>query len=91
MHGNITCAEEPQLSDQVARVRANLGSTPYHGRVFHYRIHMDPQHRRKFENLPELVVHHSKNPDGLLPPILAIASSASPKKREDDVWVGRGW
>ncbi len=47
-------------------------SLRYDGRVFHYRIHTDPPTAHyfvtpesKFENLPELVVHHSKNPDGL--------------------------
>ena len=46
-------------------------SLRYDGRVFHYRIHRDSQSmyyvtpESKFENLPELVVHHSKTPDGL--------------------------
>ncbi len=47
-------------------------SLRYDGRVFHYRIHLDQQTSNyfvtpesKFDNLPELVVHHSKNPDGL--------------------------
>ncbi len=46
-------------------------SLRYDGRVFHYRIHLDSSSKyyvtpeSKFENLSELVVHHSKNPDGL--------------------------
>ena len=46
-------------------------SLRYDGRVFHYRIHLDASSKyyvtpeSKFENLSELVVHHSKNPDGL--------------------------
>ena len=48
-------------------------SLKYDGRVIHYRIHRDPQTlhyfvipESKFENLPELVVHHSKNPGGMI-------------------------
>lgn len=46
-------------------------SLRYDGRVFHYRIHLDSSSKyyvtpeSKFESLAELVVHHSKNPDGL--------------------------
>ena len=47
-------------------------SLRYDGRVFHYRIHSDQATNKyyvtpesKFETLAELVVHHSKNPDGL--------------------------
>ena len=47
-------------------------SLRYDGRVFHYRIHIDPSTGQyyvtpesKFETLGELVKHHSKNPDGL--------------------------
>ena len=46
-------------------------SLRYDGRVYHYRIHTDSHSKyyvtpdSKFENLAELVVHHSKNPDGL--------------------------
>ena len=46
-------------------------SLRYDGRVFHYRIHLDSSSKyyvtpeSKFECLAELVVHHSKNPDGL--------------------------
>lgn len=47
-------------------------SLRYDGRVFHYRIHSDQGTNKfyvtpesKFETLAELVVHHSKNPDGL--------------------------
>ena len=45
----------------------------YDGRVYHYSIHTDPQTfqyfvtpESKFESLPELVAHHSKNSDGLV-------------------------
>ena len=82
-HGNITRAEaELSLSSGingsflVRESESKPGqysiSLRYDGRVFHYRIHMDPPTSQyfvtpesKFENLPELVVHHSKNPDGL--------------------------
>ena len=82
-HGNITRAEaELSLSSGingsflVRESESKPGqysiSLRYDGRVFHYRIHTDPQTSQyfvtpesKFENLPELVVHHSKNPDGL--------------------------
>ena len=82
-HGNITRAEaELSLSSGingsflVRESESKPGqysiSLRYDGRVFHYRIHTDPQTSHyfvtpesKFENLPELVVHHSKNPDGL--------------------------
>ena len=47
-------------------------SLRYDGRVFHYRIHADPATNKyyvtpesKFASLAELVVHHSKYPDGL--------------------------
>ena len=46
-------------------------SLRYDGRVFHYRIHFDAQNKcyvtpeSKFDTLAKLVVHHSKNPDGL--------------------------
>ena len=46
-------------------------SLRFDGRVFHYRIHLDSASKyyvtpeSKFESLAELVVHHSKNPDGL--------------------------
>ena len=46
-------------------------SLRYDGRVFHYRIHQDSSSKffvtpeSKFDTLPLLVVHHSKNPDGL--------------------------
>lgn len=46
-------------------------SLRYDGRVFHYRIHFDTLGKcyvtpdSKFETLAKLVVHHSKNPDGL--------------------------
>ena len=83
-HGNITLAEaELSLSSGingsflVRESESKPGqyaiSLRYDGRVFHYRIHMDPPTSQyfvtpesKFENLPELVVHHSKNPDGLI-------------------------
>ena len=46
-------------------------SLRYDGRVFHYRIHFDGQSKcyvtpeSKFDSLAKLVIHHSKNPDGL--------------------------
>ena len=46
-------------------------SLRYDGRVFHYRIHFDASGKcyvtpeSKFDTLAKLVVHHSKNPDGL--------------------------
>lgn len=46
-------------------------SLRYDGRVYHYRIHIDSHSKyyvtpdSKFENLADLVIHHSKNPDGL--------------------------
>ena len=46
-------------------------SLRYDGRVFHYRIHFDAGAKcyvtpeSKFDTLAKLVVHHSKNPDGL--------------------------
>lgn len=46
-------------------------SLRYDGRVFHYRIHHDSQSKcyvtpeSKFDSLAKLVIHHSKNPDGL--------------------------
>ena len=82
-HGNITRAEaELSLSSGingsflVRESESKPGqysiSLRYDGRVFHYRIHLEPQTSHffvtpesKFETLPELVVHHSKNPDGL--------------------------
>ncbi|XP_011403964.1 PREDICTED: tyrosine-protein kinase ABL1-like [Amphimedon queenslandica] len=47
-------------------------SLRFEGRVFHYRIHIDPSSEQyyvtpesKFDTLTELVKHHSKNADGL--------------------------
>lgn len=47
-------------------------SLRFDGRVFHYRIHIDPTTEQyyvtpesKFDTLTELVKHHSKNADGL--------------------------
>jgi hypothetical protein len=46
-------------------------SLRYDGRVFHYRIHFDAGGKcyvtpeSKFDTLAKLVLHHSKNPDGL--------------------------
>ena len=81
-HGNITRAEaELSLSSGingsflVRESESKPGqfsiSLRYDGRVFHYRIHFDPQGKcyvtpeSKFDTLAKLVVHHSKNPDGL--------------------------
>ena len=64
-------------------------SLRYDGRVFHYRIHTDPMSSKyfvtpesKFENLPELVVHHSKNPDGLT----AVLHYPAPNPRKPPIY-----
>ncbi len=47
-------------------------SLRYDGRVFHYQIHSEPSTGRRyvtpehmFQTLDELIIHHSKHPDGL--------------------------
>ena len=99
-HGNITRAEaELSLSSGIngsfliRESESKPGqfsiSLRYDGRVFHYRIHMDPQTSHyfvtpesKFENLPELVVHHSKNPDGLM----AVLHNPVPNPRKPPIY-----
>ena len=99
-HGNITRAEaELSLSSGIngsfliRESESKPGqysiSLRYDGRVFHYRIHMDPQTSQyfvtpesKFETLPELVVHHSKNPDGLT----AVLHYPAPNPRKPPIY-----
>lgn len=99
-HGNITRAEaELSLSSGIngsfliRESESKPGqfsiSLRYDGRVFHYRIHTDPQGSKyfvtpesKFENLPELVVHHSKNPDGLT----AVLHYPAPNPRKPPIY-----
>lgn len=81
-HGNITRAEAEMLlssgingSFLLRESESKPGqfsiSLRYDGRVFHYRIHFDPQGKcfvtpdSKFDTLAKLVFHHSKQSDGL--------------------------
>jgi abelson tyrosine-protein kinase 1 len=64
-------------------------SVRYEGRVFHYRIHSDPNPLQyfvtpesKFPTLAELVKHHSKSPDGLT----TILHYPAPNSRKPPVY-----
>ena len=99
-HGNITRAEaELSLSSGIngsfliRESESKPGqysiSLRYDGRVFHYRIHTDPQTSQyyvtpesKFETLPELVVYHSKHPDGLT----AVLQYPAPNPRKPPIY-----
>lgn len=97
-HGNITRAEaELSLSSGIngSFLLRESESKPgqfsislrYDGRVFHYRIHsqnsmyyVTPE--SKFETLAKLVVHHSKNPDGLT----TVLHYPAPNRRKPPIY-----